>query len=145
MFSNCESREKITLIEDGKITIDDKYVGHCFNNYFSNVIDALNLPRPVDIMPNEQSGDPIIDAVEKCNTHPSIVVIKEKTRGQTYEFSYIDPSLVLHKINKLNSAKKTSGPVPVDKLKLVAESCYKEISYHINNAIDEKIFLDRLL
>ena len=44
----------------------------------------------------------------------------------------------------LNSAKKTSGPVPVDKLKLVAESCYKEISYHINNAIDENIFPDNL-
>ena len=71
-------------------------------------------------------------------------MIKEKTRGQTFEFSHIDPSLVLHKINKLNSAKKTSGPVPVDKLKLVAESCYKEISYHINNAIDETIFPDNL-
>ena len=40
--------------------------------------------------------------------------------------------------------KKTSGPVPVDKLKLVAESCYKEISYHINNTIDDKIFPDNL-
>ena len=46
--------------------------------------------------------------------------------------------------HSLNSAKKTSGPVPVDKLKLVAESCYKEISYHINNAIDENIFPDNL-
>ena len=71
-------------------------------------------------------------------------MIKEKTRGQKFEFSHIDPSLILNKINKLNSTKKTSGPVPVDKLKLVAEYCYKEISYHNNNAIDENIFLDNL-
>ena len=144
LFSNSESREKITLIEDGKIIIDDKSIGQCFNNYFANITDTLNIPRPVDIMPNEQSGDPTIVAVEKYKTHPSIVMIKEKTRDQTFEFSHIDPSLVLHEINKLNSAKKTSGPVPLDKLKLVAESCYKEISYHINNAIDENIFPDNL-
>ena len=105
MFSNSKSREKITLIEDGKIIIDDKSIGKCFNNYFTNVTDTLNIPRPVDIMPNEQSGDPIIDAVEKYKTHPSTIMIKEKTRGQTFEFSHIDPSLVLHKINKLNSTK----------------------------------------
>ena len=133
-FSNSESREKITLIEDGKIIIDDKSIGQRFNDYFANITDTLNIPRPVDIMPNEQSADPIIDAVEKYKTHPSIVMIKEKTRGQTFEFSHIDPSLALHEINKLNGAK----------LKLVAETCYKEISYHINNAIDENLFTDNL-
>ena len=144
MFSNSESREKIILIEDGKIIIYDKSIGQCFNNYFANITGTLDIPRPVVIMPNEQSGDPIIDAVEKYKTHPSIAMIMEKTRGQTFEFSHIDPSLVLHEIKKLNSTKKTSDPVPVDKLKLVAESCYKEISYHINNATDENIFPDNL-
>ena len=81
--------------------IDDKSIGQCLNNYFANITDTLNIPRPVDIMPNEQSGDPIIVAVEKYKTHPSIVMIKEKTRGQTFEFSHIDPSLVLHEINKI--------------------------------------------
>ena len=71
LLSNSESKEKITLIEDGKIIIDDKSIGHCFNNYFANITDTLNIPRPVDIMPNVQSGDPIIDAVEKYKTHPS--------------------------------------------------------------------------
>ena len=90
LFYNSESREKITLIEDGKIIIDDKSIGQCFNNYFANSTDTLNIPRPVDIMLNEQSGDPIIDAVEIYKTHPSIVMIKEKTRGHTFEFSHID-------------------------------------------------------
>ena len=144
LFSNSESREKITLIEDGKIVVDDKTIGQYFNNYFANITDTLNIPRPVDILPTEETGDPIIDAVEKYKTHPSILMIKDRTRDLTFEFTHIDPSLVLHEINKLNSAKKTSGPVPVDKLKAVAESCYKEISYHINNAIDQNTFPDNL-
>ena len=89
LFSNNESREKITLIEDGKIIIDDKSIGQYFNNNFAKIVDILNIPRPVDIMPNEQCGDPMIDAVEKYKTHPSIVMIKDKTRGQTFEFSHI--------------------------------------------------------
>ena len=144
LFFNSESRERIILIEDGKIIMDDKSLGQCFDNYFNNNTDTLDISRPVDIMPNEQPDDPIIDAVEKYKTHPSIVMIKEKTRGQTFDFSHINPSLALHEINKLNSTKKTSGPVPVDKLKLVAESCYQEISFHINDAIDQNIFPDNL-
>ena len=34
--------------------------------------------------------------------------------------------------------------MPVDKLKVVAESCYKEIFYHINNEIDNNTFSDDL-
>ena len=44
LFSNNESRKKITLIENGKITIDDKSIGQCFNNYFANITDTLNIP-----------------------------------------------------------------------------------------------------
>ena len=71
-------------------------------------------------------------------------MIKDRKSDLTFEFSHIDPNLVLHEINKLNSAKKTSGPVPMDKLKVIAESCYKEISYHINNAFDKNTFPDNL-
>ena len=87
---------------------------------------------------------PVIDAVEKYKTHTSILTIKDRKRDLTFEFTHIDPNLVLHVINKLNSAKKTSGPVPVDKLKIVADSCYKEISYHINNSIEKNTFPDNL-
>ena len=93
-------------------------------------------------IPTKETGDPMNDAVEKYKTHPSILTINDRKRDLTFEFTHIDPNLVLHEINKLNSAKKTSGPVPVDKLKVVAESCCKEISYHINNAIDKNTFPD---
>ena len=42
------------------------------------------------------------------------------------------------------STKMTSGAVPTDKLKLASNICYKEIAYHINNAIDTNIFSDIL-
>ena len=144
LFSNSESREKITLIEDDKIVVDDKSIGQYFNTYFANITDTLKIPRSVHILPTKETGDPIINAVEKYKTHPSILTIKDRKRDLTFEFSRIDPNLVLNEINKLNSAKKTSGPVPVDKLKDAAESCYKEISYHINNAIEKNTFPDNL-
>lgn len=119
MFSNNESKEKITLIEDDKIVIDDKSIGQYFNNYFANITDTLNIPRPDHILPIKETGEPIIDAVEKYKTRPGVLMIKDRKRDLTFEFSHIDPNIVLHEINNLNSAKKTSGPVPVDKLTLL--------------------------
>ena len=38
--------EKITLIEDGKILSNDMEVAECFNEYFCNITDSLDIdPR----------------------------------------------------------------------------------------------------
>ena len=57
--------KKITLIEDDKIAVDDKTIGQYFNNYFASITDTLKLPRSVHILPTKETGDPIIDALEK--------------------------------------------------------------------------------
>ena len=44
----------------------------------------------------------------------------------------------------MDSSKKTSGAVPTDKLKLASSACYKEITYHLNNAISTNTFPDIL-
>ena len=51
LFSNSESKEKMTLIEDDKIVIDGKTIGQYFNNYFANITDTLKIPRAVHILP----------------------------------------------------------------------------------------------
>ena len=63
---------------------------------------------------------------------------------EKFAFSHVDPTMVFSEIQKMNATKKTSGAVPTDKLKLVSNICYKEIAYHINNAIDMNAFPDIL-
>ena len=63
---------------------------------------------------------------------------------EQFSFSHVDLSMVFSEIQKMNATKKTSGAVPTDKLKLVSNICYKEIAYHINNAIDMNAFPDIL-
>ena len=57
-----------------------------------------------------------------------------------FEFSSVDPTLVFSEISKMDSSKKTSDAIPTDKLKLASSACYREITYHINNAISTNIF-----
>ena len=47
-------------------------------------------------------------------------------------------------INKLDPSKKASGAVPTEKLELASNACYKEITYHINNAISTNTFPNTL-
>ena len=58
LFWNSESREKITLIEDDKIVVDDKTIGQYFNNYFTNITDTLKIPRAVHMIPTKETGVP---------------------------------------------------------------------------------------
>ena len=42
LFSNKNPMsEKIILIEDGKILVNDEEVAECFNEYFCNITDSL--------------------------------------------------------------------------------------------------------
>ena len=56
----------------------------------------------------------------------------------------LTPLLFFSEINKMNPSKKTSGAVPTDKLKLASNTCYREITYHIDNAISTNTFPDIL-
>ena len=47
------------------------------------------MSRSFHILPTEETGDPIIDAVEEYKIHPSILMIKDR-RDLTFEFSHID-------------------------------------------------------
>ena len=60
------------------------------------------MPRSFHIPPTEETGDPIIDAAEKYKIHRRILMIKDRRRDLTFEFSHIDLNLVLHEINKLS-------------------------------------------
>ena len=62
------------LTENDKMTLDNESVSEKFNNYFSQIVDSLDLYE----FPSKPSGeyaDEIGNIVSKFKTHPSIVKI----------------------------------------------------------------------
>ena len=108
--------------------------------YFANITDTLNIPK-FPAPPVHLTGDPVLDAIQKYASHPSILKIKAMAKNNgRFEFSSVDPTLIFSEISKMDSSKKTSGAIPTDKLKLASSACYREIAYHINNAISTNMF-----
>ena len=144
LFSNITVNEKIVLIENDRSIKDDNEISQYFNEYFATITDSLKIPSfPTPLM--KHTGDIVCDAVQKYASHPSVLKIKERGfNNKRFEFSSVDPTLVFSEINKLDPSKKASGAVSTDKLKLASNACYKEITYHINNAINTSTFPDIL-
>ena len=141
MFSDSSVvSEKIVLIDKDEVIRDDQAISEHFNHYFANITDTLNIAK-ITKESVQTTGDPVQDCIQAYSNHPSILRIKSMVNAQEkFVFSHVDPSTVFSEIQKMNATKKTSGAVPTDKVKLASNICYKEIAYHINNAIDTNIF-----
>ena len=97
---------KIILVGKEAILSDDKDVAECFNSYFANVVETLNIPPEV-IEEYEKSPDPVVDAINKYASHPSIKKIRvmHGTR-EKFEFSNVDPTQVFSEIYRLKNQRK---------------------------------------
>ena len=69
----------IILFDNDKIIRNEAVVAEKFNDYFSNVVETLNIPEidAVTII-SDHIADPIDQAIYKYSKHPSIIAIKEK-------------------------------------------------------------------
>ena len=46
LSSNCHNgSDNITVMEDGSLMTDDKDISECFNTYFTNITDTLDIER----------------------------------------------------------------------------------------------------
>ena len=82
-----KKHSKITLAEGEEIISEDDQVAKTFNEYFINI--------PIQNMPNQryecnksQEQDPILNIIEKFKFHPSIKLIKSKSKGLSSSFSF---------------------------------------------------------
>ena len=127
-------------------------IGECFNSYFVNITDTLDLPEEtVSVHEDVTHEDPVLQAINKYQHHPSIQMIKQNVghlAGEDkFEFSHINPISVWNEINQLNNTKKTSFKelkVPISSLKMVSDLCYQEITHHMNKSIESCEFPDKL-
>ena len=108
------TNEKIVLVEDGLILHDYKTIGECFNSYFVNITHTLDLPEEtISAHEDVTREDPVLQAINKYQHHPSIQMIKQNvgylTEEDNFEFSHINPISVWNEINQLNNTKRPAA------------------------------------
>ena len=81
LFSDKITVKKIiNLTENGKILSSDTDIADTFNDYFSKVVQNLNIPRENAMLNTELCINPVLEVVEKCKHHLSIISINKKMR-----------------------------------------------------------------
>ena len=72
--------ESITLVESDSNVSDDNEAANIFNEYFSNLVEDLNLHVPENLVNHYCKGEnPISSAILKYQNQPSITTIKKYT------------------------------------------------------------------
>ena len=145
MFSDKEPSRKIILVENGELLSNDKRISECFNEYFINVTDTLNIIKHDNISDISRTIDPIVDAISKYAQHPSILLIREHTAySEPFRYSPVYALDVLNEINALYTGKKSSGPIPPNMLKCVSIVCYEEITRLVSKSFELDTFPSNL-
>ena len=66
--------ERITLVEGGKVTTEEKDVVKKFKDHFEKIVETLKTDRPIL---SDLSDDPVLNAIENFSHHASVLKIKE--------------------------------------------------------------------
>ena len=86
-------RERISLIENGKIVKTEKGTAEVSNNFFGNIVKNLNISQYSDFDPIiENVKDPTLKTILKYKKHPSILAIRTKCNRNGI-FSFREVSL----------------------------------------------------
>ena len=73
-------KEIINLTENGEILSSDTCMADTFNDYFSNVVQNLNIPRENAMLNTDLCINQVLAVVEKYKNHQSIISINKKMR-----------------------------------------------------------------
>ena len=83
---NSSKCEKINLIDDIRTISSNEELCETFNQFFSNVLPILNIPKPKSFPMASDNLDPIMSVIKSFDKHPSIVNIKAKEFDFTFHF-----------------------------------------------------------
>ena len=138
LFSNKPSniQEKIILVENGSRITCDKQIAECFNEYFVNITSTLPIEAYVTPPSYVPLQDPVLNAINKYDNHPSVVSIRNNVANdESFEFHPVNPTDVWNEIRQLDNLKTTSGCISVDILKLISDLCHVEITKYFNKML----------
>ena len=130
------NRKKIILLEGEEIISDDAEVAEYMNNFFSNIVENLNIiGYSTEELPCNSEQDIIPNIITKFSNHPSIIKIKDKNDiRDRFHFSMSNVAEISAHLQSLNIKKPTtSNNIPA---KIIAEN-YDIISPFITNIYNE--------
>ena len=105
-FSNKPSniQEKIILVENGSRITCDKQIAECFNEYFVNITSTLPIEAYVTPPSYVPLQDPVLNAINKYDNHPSVVSIRNNVANdESFEFHPVNPNDVWNEIRQLDN------------------------------------------
>ena len=119
---------------------DDKDVAETFNEFLVNIVPNLKIPTNHDFETHlRESGDPDINAINKYEKHPSIIMIKSKNSGQ-FSFKPFEYDDILKKVKNLKTSKASQqSDIPTNILRLNCDFFATYIYENINNCVDKDI------
>ena len=143
--------ESITLIEKDVIIEDEKIIADTFSDFFSNAVKNLSieshtLTGETELINLNTIDDPVLRAIKKYETHPSILKIQECPASEgVFNFSYTTFIEVSNEIASLNIATVCpKDSIPSNIIKEFGDIFSLKISKDFNNSIDQAIFPSKL-
>ena len=138
---------KITLSEKGQIITEDKMVAETLQEYFEKAVQNLEINENTFLLSPTTSEDPVEKAIQKYNSHPSILAIRENVRPD-FKFQFSEVQLKDIEKEIINLAPNKSIPSMSIPCKLLKDSVDVSAPYILNvwneEIIHQKTFLNEL-
>ena len=133
------TNEQITLIEEGNIITNSLNIAQTMNNFFSNVVEILEIPEDNGtISKTEDITDPIEKAICKYRKHPSVIRIKDAHKNaNSFSLKHTNITRVRDLILDLNVKKATpKDGIPVKVLRNNHDILSPIVCENFNHALD---------
>ena len=147
LFSDkSKSSENIILLEGEEIISENDKVAETLNDFFTNIVENLNIKGYQTTQSNVKNIDRIILIIEKFKDHPSIVKINENIMvTDTFSLMDINNEYMTKLIENMNTVKPTTyNNIPAKILVENVDLCSSYISRMFNTSIKDSIFPDKL-
>ena len=135
--------ENITLIENEEIINNEKEICEIFNNFFSDIVTNLNIPKIPCSVNVDSTDDTVSIAINKYKNHPSIKEIRNKTPiSRKFAFQQVNKEEVKLEIINLDPSKAAQeGDIPTRIIKANSDIISNYLHYNFNNnMLDKGIF-----
>ena len=130
LFSNKGNYgNKIKLVENEEIIDDDTKVAEELNNFFKTAVASLDIHgNPYTVENVENMSDPVEKAIKKFESHPSILLIKNKVvKINLFCFNEVTKAEVLKEINSINNKKANPFNTIHSKILKISSECSIDI------------------
>ena len=100
--------------ENGNLIFKNQEIAKTFNDYFSAIVDSLNLYHREDkTSPPLSTSDKVTDIIKNCEKHPSICKTKTKCRGiSSFSFRPVSAEEVKKITRDLTTNKAAGCEIP---------------------------------